>query len=188
MDQILRAIAYKFNLKNSASLNFIYRNELPTVPATSPKEKHLNRNQSDILPSLREVPRDEDPSLMIFSSKGLPTKKYFRRREVNSTILPFGFNEPETPKTTSTPRVKAEVELTPKITIPRNIKLEEAKKTPFGDKNPNVPNPSVSRNVLTGLGVNSKDEFRSKSAKRKGEAVIEKEESVNWRQFCGHYL
>ncbi|XP_045467103.1 microtubule-associated protein Jupiter-like [Harmonia axyridis] len=147
-------------------------NDHPATPSISTpltvKEKYLNRNQSDILPSLREVPREEDPSLMIFSSKGLPTKKYFRRREINSTVLPFGFDEKETPRT---PRLKVEAELTPKIsqTVPNTPrKLEEAtKKAPFNDKNPNIPNPSVSRNVLTGRGVNSKDEFKSKSARRK---------------------
>ncbi|XP_044756869.1 uncharacterized protein LOC123315287 [Coccinella septempunctata] len=148
---------------------------VPPVTATpkNVKDRHLNRNQSDILPSLREIPREEDPSLMIFSSKGLPTKKYFRRKEVNSTILPFGFNEKEAPPTApSTPRIKVEAELTPKINqmVPKSVrKMEEeaAKRAPFGDKNPNVPNPSVSRNVLTGCGVSSKDEFRSRSARRK---------------------
>ncbi|KAL3278460.1 hypothetical protein HHI36_013781 [Cryptolaemus montrouzieri] len=131
------------------------------------------RHQSDILPSLKEIPREEDPSMMIFSHKGLPTKKYFRRREVDSTILPFGFNDKnDSPtKDSPSPRIKNKVELTPKISevVPNALNVPERKEktVPFDGGNPNVSNPSISRNVLTGRGISSQDEFKYRSTRRK---------------------
>ncbi|KAK9887617.1 hypothetical protein WA026_023576 [Henosepilachna vigintioctopunctata] len=131
--------------------------------------KNIARNQSDILPSLKQVPRNEDASMMIFSHKGLPVKSYFKRRDPNAPFLPIEIDERDIPPKHGR---KNRVELTPKISqiVPKTEAERKTPVNPLSDRNPNVPtnsNAGISRNVLTGRGVNSIDEFKTKSARRK---------------------